>query len=80
MVTHDANQSNNFSIEHILALRSEAFAAIRMQSATIQSIANAVESLDAKLQFSVAHRGLDPQAELFTAAQSLATLLSEVQS
>ena len=67
--------SNGFSLDSILRLRSEAHASIRHHAAEIVSLSSAISDVDAALMLTIAERSIDEQQHLVDAARRLASLL-----
>jgi len=70
------NTQSTFSLERILTVRSEGFAAIKTHAATITSIGTAIESLDAALQTAMGRGSADEQQKVVLAARALNELIS----
>ena len=69
-------KSTTLSLTKILAIRGEAFAAIKYHSATLVLIGDAIEQLDSALVANASGRGADQQRAVVTAARSLSALLN----
>ena len=68
--------SNTLSLESIVRIRAESFAAVRHHNAMVLSITTALEQLDAAL-LSATERNIDEHQHLVDAAARLATLLAD---
>ena len=66
--------SNALSLESILRIRGESFAAVRHHNAMVLTLATAIEQLDAALLWAT-ERNIDEQQHLVDAARRLAGLL-----
>jgi len=71
-----STKSTTLSLTKILAIRGEAFSAIKYHSATLVLIGDAVEQLDAALVANGSGRGIDQQQAVVTAARSRSALLN----
>jgi hypothetical protein len=67
--------NDGISLESLLAVRAEGYAALRFANATVQSLAVAIEELDATLFSASNVPTSDRQLKLRTACRKLAALL-----
>ena len=73
-----STKSITLSLTKILAIRGEAFAAIKYHSATLVLIGDAIEQLDSALVANASGRGADQQHAVSAAASNLVSLLNVV--